>query len=130
MTAPQEPVIDLIARFVPAILRGLHALEFAGRHLDPSNLPQLIEAVRQQDQGLAALLAQSREMEWPDRLSPARECLEESAARTAEGIAGLLAAPAAEQPIVAAYRSLRTYARAAEAIRWLSTYDLKQITEI
>jgi phospholipase/carboxylesterase len=116
MTDQNEPVIDLISRFVPAILRGLHALEFAGRHLDPSNLPQLIDAVRQQDHGLAALLTQSREMTWPDRLSPARECLEESAARTAEGIAGLLAAPAAEQPIVAAYRSLRTYGRAAEAL--------------
>jgi len=116
MTEQTEPVIDLISRFVPAILRGLHALEFAGRHLDPSTLTQLIDAVRQQDHGLAALLDESRALEWPDRLMPARECLEESAGQTAEGIAALLAAPAEPQPIVAAYRALRTYARAAEAI--------------
>ena len=116
MAEQTEPVIDLISRFVPAILRGLHALEFAARHLDPSSLAQLIDAVRQQDHGLAALLAQSRALEWPDRLAPARDCLAEAASQTAEGIAALLAAPAAPQPIVAAYRALRTYARAAEAI--------------
>lgn len=116
MTEPNDPVIDLISRLVPAILRGLHALEFAGRHLNPSTLPQLIDAVRKQDHGLASLLTESKQLPWPDRLSPARDCLEQSADETSKAIAGLLAAPADPQPIVAAYRSLRGYPRAAEAL--------------
>ena len=38
--AGNEPALDLVSRLVPATLKGLHALEFAGRHLSPAALPQ------------------------------------------------------------------------------------------
>ncbi|HZQ00020.1 MAG TPA: phospholipase [Reyranella sp.] len=116
MSAPNEPVVDLISRLVPAILKALYALEFAGRHLSPTTLADLIDAVGSRRGDLDRALAASRGLDWPERLLPARECLEKSAAATSEGVAGLLAAPQAEQPIVAAYRALRAYARAAEAL--------------
>ena len=116
MSAESDPVVDLISRLVPAILRALYALEFAGRHLAPQTLHQLSHAVGDRQRDLDAALAESRGMDWPERLLPARDCLERAAAGAGEGIARLLAAPKEPQPIVAAYRALRNYARAAEAL--------------
>jgi len=111
-----EPAVDAIARLVPAVLKALYALEFAGRHLAPQTLPRLIEAIVQHDSDLASALAQSRTFAWPERLQPARDCLERAGDEANQSLSALLSAPEAEQPMLAAYRSLRGYARACEAI--------------
>jgi phospholipase/carboxylesterase len=111
-----EPAVEIVARLVPAILKALHVIEFAGRHLAPQTLPRLIETVGQRDSDLAPALEQSRAFDWPERLAPARECLERAADETLQSVSGLLAAPRAEQPVLAAYRAIRGYARACEAL--------------
>ncbi|TWT15127.1 phospholipase [Reyranella sp. CPCC 100927] len=116
MDQQNEPAADAIAALVPVTLRALHALEFAGRHLSPATLAQLIKAVAGRESDVAAALSASRALTWPERLQPARDCLEQAAAAAGEGITGLLAANEAPQPMFAAYRALRAYARAAEAI--------------
>ena len=58
----------------------------------------------------------SRALDWPERLAPARDCLERAAAAAGEGLAGLLSANDEAQPMLAAYRALRHYARACEAL--------------
>jgi phospholipase/carboxylesterase len=129
MTAqPNEPAIDAIASLVPATLRALYVLEFTGRYLSPTNLPRLIEAVAGRNVDVETALSASRAMDWPERLAPVRECLERAAAAASEGIAGLLAAPDAPQPIVAAYRAVRGYARAAEAIYPMAAH-LKPVSQ-
>ncbi|TXL73950.1 phospholipase [Vineibacter terrae] len=116
MKRQDEPAVDAIARLVPATLRALHALEFTGRHLAPATLRQLIDAVAGRESDVAAALEASQALAWPERLGPVRDCLERAAAAAGEGITGLLAAGDAPQPMLAAYRALRAYARAAEAI--------------
>ena len=128
MSGDNEPAVNTIARLAPAILRSLHALEFASRHLAPATLPQLVEALRGRDDDLGPALAASRALAWPDRLAPARACLETAAEAAAEGIAGLLAAPEATQPIVAAYRALRSYARAADSLYPMAAH-LKPVSQ-
>ncbi len=120
--AGNEPALDLVSRLVPATLKGLHALEFAGRHISPTTLPQLIEAMKGRDDAATAALTESRALTWPDRLQPVRACLEPAAEAVAEGIAALRSAADEPQPIVAAYRALRNYARAAQAIYPLSAF--------
>ena len=66
------PTVDAIARLVPAVLKALYALEFAGRHLAPQTLPRLIEAMAERPNDLGPALAQSRAIAWPERLQPAR----------------------------------------------------------
>jgi phospholipase/carboxylesterase len=117
-----EPALDAIAKLVPATLKGLHALEFAGRHLSPTSLPQLIDAMVGRDEAVNEALAVSRGIDWPERLQPVRDCLEPAAVSAADGIAGLRAAGTAPQPIVAAYRAMRGYAKAAEAIYPMAAY--------
>jgi phospholipase/carboxylesterase len=111
-----EPAVETIARLVPALLKALYAIEFAGRHIAPQTLPRLIEAVAGRDSDLAPALEQSRAFDWPERLAPARQCLEQAADEVLQSLAALRAAPNAEQPILAAYRSLRGYARACEPL--------------
>lgn len=111
-----EPAVDTIARLVPAVLKALYALEFAARHLSPQTLPRLIEAIAERGSDLAPALEQSRALAWPERLAPARECLERAADEARISLSALLSAPEAERPILAAYRALRGYARACEAL--------------
>jgi phospholipase/carboxylesterase len=111
-----EPAVETIARLVPALLKVLYALEFTGRHLAPQTLLQLVQTIAERDSDLEPALAQSRATEWPERLAPARACLEGAAEATTASLAALLSAPDAEQPIVAAYRAMRGYAKACEQL--------------
>lgn len=123
-----EPAIEAIAKLVPATLRALYALEFAARHLSPDTLARLIEAIADRHDDVEAALVASRAIDWPERLAPVRDSLERAAAAAAEGITKLLVAPEAPQPIVAAYRALRTYAQAAEAIYPMAAH-LKSVSQ-
>ena len=111
-----EPAVETIARLVPAILKALYALEFTGRHIAPQTLLRLIEVIKERDSDLEPALARSRATEWPERLAPARAWLEAAADATNQSLAMLLAAPDADQPIVAAYRAMRGYAKACEQL--------------
>src|SRR5260370_14702447 len=126
--ARSEPAIDAVAQLVPATLKALHALEFAGRHLSPTSLPQLIEAMASRDDEVNAALSVSRALDWPGRLATVRECLEPAAEAAAQGIAGLRAAADAPQPVVAPYRALRDSAKAAEAIYPMTAF-LKPVSQ-
>jgi phospholipase/carboxylesterase len=125
--AETDDTADLIAR-LPAVLRALHALEFASRHLSPTALPELIKAIRQRDDDLPASLAASRALAWPERLGPVRDCLERAAETASESLAAFVLSLEAEQPMLAAYRSLRGYARAAEAIYPMAAH-LKPVSQ-
>jgi len=114
--ADAEPAVGAVSQLVPATLKAMHALEFAGRHLSPTALPQIIEAMAGRDDEVTAALAASRALDWPERLKPVRACLEPAAEAAAQGIADLRSAGEAPQPIVAAYRAMRNYAQAAQAI--------------
>src|SRR5215475_11435181 len=126
-TAP-EPAIDALARLVPATLKALHALEFAGRHLAPESLPKLVEVMAGRDEDARDALAASRQLDWPGRLKPVRDCLEPAAETAVEGIAELRLAGEAPQPIVAAYRAVRRYAKAAESLYPLAPF-LKPVNQ-
>jgi phospholipase/carboxylesterase len=126
--AGKEPAVEAVARLVPATLKALHALEFAGRHLAPASLPQLIKAMAGRDDDLDAALSVSRALDWPGRLAPVRDCLEPAAQAAGQGIADLRSAGEAPQPIVAAYRALRSYAKAAESLYPMAAF-LKPVSQ-
>ncbi len=118
----EEAAIDALSALVPATLRALHAIEFAARHLSPHTLPQIVEALAARNDDLGPALVASRALEWPGRLAPVRDHLERAAVFAGEAITELLGAPETPQPIVAAYRALRGYPRACEALYPLSPY--------
>jgi phospholipase/carboxylesterase len=117
-----EPAVEAIARLVPAILRGLHALEFAGRHLSPQTLDQLIKALDGRETEIEQAMQASRDITWPQQLEAVRDRLEGAASSARTGITGLQAASQAPQPIVAAYRALRSYSAGAAALYPLAAH--------
>ena len=117
-----EAAIDVLSALAPATLRALHAIEFASRHLSPQTLPQIVDALAGRTDDLGPALAASRALDWPERLAPVREHLERAARFAGEALQGLLTAPEAPQPIVAAYRALRGYSRACEALYPMASY--------
>ena len=123
-----EPSVEIVARLTPAILRGLHALEFASRHVAPATLQELIKAVAGRNGDLDSALAASRDAPWPERLEPVRQCLERAGNATLAGLTDFIAAIDEPQPIVAAYRALRNYARACEALYPLAVH-LKPVSQ-
>jgi phospholipase/carboxylesterase len=110
------PAVDTIARLVPAVLKALYVLEFTARYLSPQALRKLVEALAQRESDLEPALAQSRALAWPERLQPARDCLERAAESVNQSLVALLSAEEAEQPMLAAYRALRGYAVACDAL--------------
>ncbi len=120
--AENEPALDLVSRLVPATLKGLHALEFAGRHVSPTALPQLIDAMKGRDDAVKAALADLAHAHLA-RPAAAGAGLPRACRRGGRrGIAALRSAADEPQPIVAAYRGLRNYARAAQAIYPLAAF--------
>ncbi len=124
----EEASVEIIARLTPAILRGLHALEFTARHISPPTLGELIDAIAKREDDLGPALATSRAADWPERLAPVRACLERGAEAVADSLAAFQQANRDPQPVLAAYRSLRGYARGAEAIYPLAAH-LKPVSQ-
>ncbi|MBV8392141.1 MAG: phospholipase, partial [Alphaproteobacteria bacterium] len=127
-TETNEAAADLIARLVPAVLRALHALEFTSRHLSPNSLPELTRTIRARPDDLAAALGASKAFAWPDRLGPVRDCLKQAGERASESLSSFTVSLEAEHPMLAAYRSLRGYSTAAEAIYPLAPH-LKPVSQ-
>ena len=123
-----EPSVGIVARLVPAVLRGLHALEFASRHLSPTSLQELTKAVAGRNDDLGGALAASRDTAWPERLEPVRQGLERAGNATLAGLTDFISAADEPQPIVAAYRALRNYSRASEALYPLAAH-LKPVSQ-
>jgi phospholipase/carboxylesterase len=120
--------VELLARLVPAVLRGLHALEFAARHVAPTTLEELTKAIAGRNDDLKVDLEQSQEAAWPERLQPVRLCLEAAGGSVLAGITQFVAAIDDPQPMLAAYRALRNHARAAEQIYPLAAH-LKPVSQ-
>src|SRR5258708_6973600 len=123
-----ESSVELIARLSPATLRAVEGVESPSRQISPGTLGELIAAVGKREDDLAPALVASRAADWPERLGPVRDCLQRSGEAAAEAIAALLVAEEAPQPMLAAYRALRGYAQAAEAIYPLAAH-LKPVSQ-
>jgi phospholipase/carboxylesterase len=108
-----ETLGDLVA-LLPPLLRALEALGFAARHLDPSDVRPVLEALGAPDEAVEAELP--RLEAWPENLGAVRAALTEAAEAVIAGFTALRAA--AEQPgdLRAVFRALGRAPRAQEAL--------------
>lgn len=107
---------DPLASAVPKILRGMLALESASRHLAPQDLDEIAATLGERATDLGDVLERLREESWPEHLGPIRDCLRAAGDAAREGLNGLIEAPEDPQPMLAAYRALRCYSRACDAL--------------
>ena len=76
---PDEPtdsiVVDDLMVLLPALLRSIDALRFVSRHLNPLELPAILQAIGAPDEELRAACAPPAQ--WPERnrrFLPMRNC--------------------------------------------------------
>lgn len=122
MASARDAAGEAMGRLVPAILDALAVLEHAARWLDPETLAALTKAVRVRGSDLGPAFAASRALDWPEGLIPVRDCLHGGAEAALRGLEDLGAAMETADPLRAAYRAVRAYAPACEAIYPLAAF--------
>lgn len=116
MADDSEALLEAIVGMLRPLLQALQGLEFAGRHLHPPRLRELVDAVADRDGEVRGGLATFRAAAWPEHLGEFRAQVETAADAVVQAFDGLRAAPDDPNAVIAAYRALRHYARAAEAL--------------
>lgn len=116
MSEPDDPLLEATTALIPALLTGLEALAYVGRHLHPPNLPQLAGAMAEFDAHIQEGKVAFDAAPWPERLGFFRDQVTSSAAAALRAFAGLEAAAAEPNGMLKAYRSLRHSTRAVEAL--------------
>ena len=66
--ADNDQLLDATTALVPPLLSAMEALRAAGRHMNPTSLPELVAAIRPQQQGLAKGLDIFQSIDWPEHL--------------------------------------------------------------
>ena len=111
-----EALINAIMALAPPLLDAMEGLSFIGRHLHPPHLRELIDRFGEADQGVRTGLVTFNAATWPDDLARFRNCIETATDAVLRAYEGLRAARDEPNGILAAYRALRFYPRAAEAL--------------
>lgn len=111
-----DAVFEAVVALVPALLNALEAIQFTGRHLHPPHLAELVATVGTRDAPLREALDGLRGIDWPERLAFVRDRLEAASVSTMSAFDGLRAAAGEAGGVLQAYRALRHYVRAVEAL--------------
>jgi len=116
MSNRDDLILDAIVAVVPPLLHSLEMLGLVARHLHPTQLDELAESVGECDTALRQAVERFRAIAWPDRLAPFRETIELTDEAVFRAFDGLRDAAAAPDGLMLAYRALRQYSRAMEAL--------------
>lgn len=116
MSEDKDALLDATTALVPALLTALEGLEYAGRHLHPPQVREVVAAVAEFQQPLADGLAVFNATEWPEHLHRFREHMGQAASAALQSYDGLTKSAGAENPIMSAYRAMRFNTRALEAL--------------
>ncbi len=114
--ADSDALMDAVMALVPPLLEAMDALGFIGRHLHPPHLARLVESVGRPDDNVRAGLRVFAETAWPERLAGFRMQVETAAEAACKAFDALRAAVDDPNGVIAAYRGMRHYTRAVEAL--------------
>ncbi|MBI1260473.1 MAG: phospholipase [Rhizobiales bacterium] len=111
-----ERVLGPMMALLMPVLSGLQALGFTARHLHPPHIPELIAMLDGRDTDIRPAMATLEGLDCPENLVAVRDQLLRAAAETCRAFDELREAPASPQATLHAYRALRHYSRAQEAV--------------
>jgi len=114
--AGNEDLLDATTALVPPLLTALEALRAAGRYMNPPSLPDLIEAIRPQQHGLAEGLEVFQSIDWPEHLQDFVDAAMRSAGQALRAFESFEQALQAPQPAFVAYRAMGQTTKAIEAL--------------
>jgi phospholipase/carboxylesterase len=111
-----DAIMNAVMALVPPLLEAMDALGFIGRHLHPPHLAELVGSVGTPDENVRMGLQIFASTDWPERLQAFRQQIETAADAACKAFDGLRAAAADPNGVIAAYRAMRYYSRAIEAL--------------
>ncbi|HEX7775715.1 MAG TPA: phospholipase, partial [Parvibaculum sp.] len=111
-----DALMNAVMALVPPLLEAMDALDFIGRHLHPPHLAKLVGSVGTPDENVRRGLQVFAATDWPERLGEFRTHVETAAEAACKALEGLRAAAGDPNGVIAAYRAMRYYSRAAEAL--------------
>lgn len=116
----EDRAVEALAAVVPPLLGALDSLEVLTRHLNPPDLPALLDAIEGHDAGLRA--GRPKLADMPEELGNLRALLEAAADSTLTAFDDLRAARQEPEATWAVYRALRHAPRAQEALYPLAQF--------
>ncbi len=121
-----EPLTIALRRsqtVLPLLFAVLDGLGDIARHMHPSHLPQLVASLADKDQALRSALAVMDRVVGPEQVVPAPVVLaqiRQAGTFALQACDGLRGAETAANPTLEAYRAMRRYSRAQEALLGLT----------
>ena len=116
MSEDSDELLDATLAVVPALLTALEALGYAGRHLHPPHINQVVEQVAQFRAPLAAGVEAFKEVSWPEHLGRFREHVVDAAGEALQALDALANCTTQSNPVMGAYRALSFNTRAVEKL--------------
>ena len=116
MPADNDQLLDSISATLPPILTALQALAYVSRHLHPPNLDALVDAVEEAGRPVRESLERFRSVAFPEHLQNFKQCIETVGEHVCGAFDGLAAAVGEADGAMRAYRAMRHYGRAVEAL--------------
>ena len=121
MSAHDDELLDGISALLSSLLTALQTLAFISRHLHPPDVPALANATSAAANGLRAGLENFRKVSFPDHLASFKQQLETASEHVGDAFGGLTAAAGDADGTMGAYRAMRHYTRAKEALYPIAT---------
>jgi len=115
-TLDTEALLDATTALIPPLLTGLDALGYAGRHLHPPHLAEVVGSVQEFREPLAEGLAQFRGVTWPEHLSRFNDHACRAAEEALQAFEGLERCLTQSNPVLGAYRAMSFNTRAVDAL--------------
>ncbi|MCZ6709623.1 MAG: phospholipase [Gammaproteobacteria bacterium] len=116
MSEDSDELLDATLAVVAPLLTALDALSHTGRHLHPSHIEQLVEAMGQFRPPLAAGVEEFDAVAWPEHLSRFREHLVGAAGEALKALDALANCTTQSNPVMGAYRALGFNTRAVQEL--------------
>jgi phospholipase/carboxylesterase len=110
-----DELLEATTALIPPLLTALDALTYAGRHLHPPALSEVVGAVAQYREPLEEGLAAFQAVTWPEHLQGFRDHSVKSAGEALQAFEGLDNALTQLNPAMGAYRAMSFSTRAVEA---------------
>jgi phospholipase/carboxylesterase len=116
MADETDVLLEATTSLVPPLLVALDGLAFAGRHLHPPQMAEVVAAIEDLRAPLTAGLETFTSAPWPAQLQGFAGQIEESARDAVQAFEGLTACLTQSNPAMGAYRAMSFATRAIEAL--------------
>ncbi len=111
-----DTLLDATTALIPPLLTALDALAYAGRHLHPPALAELVPGVARFREPLAEGLTAFQAIDWPEHLTRFAEHSARAGEEALKAYDGLANCLTQSNPVMGAYRAMSFSTRAVEAL--------------